>query len=199
MFQIGSNLVSLEVIEKKFRCDLGKCKGACCIHGDAGAPLEEDELAPLEESFPEVKAYLKKENIEALEKQGLYTIDADGDKVTSLLNGKECAFVVFENGIAKCAIEKAFFDGKIKFRKPVSCHLYPIRISKYSTYDAVNFHEWDICKSAIKAGERENLPVFSFLKEPLTRKYGEQWYTELSQAAREYLKFKENQQGKIEY
>lgn len=179
MIQIGRNIVSFDVLEEKFCCDLGFCKGVCCVHGDSGAPLEKDEAEILENVFPKVKPYLRKESILSIEKQGFYIIDSDGDLVTPLLNGKECAYAYFENGIAKCAIEKAYFDKKIAFRKPVSCHLYPIRITDYKEFSAVNYHKWEICAEAVKKGKKENIPVYIFLKDALIRKYGQEWYNEL--------------------
>ena len=190
MLQIENSLVSLDLIENHFVCSLSKCKGACCVLGDSGAPLEEEELDMLDEAYPHVKPYLKEESIKAIEEHGKWRVDSDGDKVTTLVDGKECAFVVFEKGIAACAIEKAFFDGKTPFRKPVSCHLYPVRLTKYSNYVAVNYHAWDICKPAVKSGSKLGVPLFVFLKEALVRKFGETWYLELELAAREYLKYK---------
>lgn len=192
MLQIGNTLVSLDLIEKHFVCNLAKCKGACCVQGDSGAPLEEEELTLLEEAYPEVKPYLSEQSIRAIEENGKWQMDADGDKVTTLVENKECAFVIFENGVATCAIEKAYNEGKTNFRKPVSCHLYPVRLTKYSSYLAVNFHSWDICKPALKCGTKLQVPLFVFLKDALIRKFGEQWYAELELSAREYMKFKEN-------
>lgn len=191
MLQIGSTLVSLDLIEKKFVCNLTRCKGACCVLGDSGAPLDDDELQQLEDAYPNVKPYLREESIKAIEKNGLWQLDSDGDKVTTLVDNKECVFVVFEKGVAACGIEKAFFDGKVKFRKPVSCHLYPVRLTKYSSFLAVNYHEWDVCKSALKSGNKLEVPLFVFLKEALVRKFGEAWYAELELSAREYLKYKQ--------
>jgi hypothetical protein len=191
MLQIGSTLVSLDLIEKKFVCNLSHCKGACCVLGDSGAPLDDDELQQLEEAYPSVKPYLRDVSIKTIEKDGLWQLDSDGDKVTTLVDNKECVFVVFEKGIACCGIEKAFFDGKVKFRKPVSCHLYPVRLTKYSSFLAVNYHEWDVCKSALKSGNKLGVPLFVFLKEALVRKFGEKWYAELELSAREYLKYKQ--------
>lgn len=191
MLQIGSTLVSLDLIEKKFVCNLTRCKGACCVLGDSGAPLDDDELQQLEDAYPNVKPYLREESIKAIEKNGLWQLDSDGDKVTTLVDNKECVFVVFEKGVAACGIEKAFFDGKVKFRKPVSCHLYPVRLTKYSSFLAVNYHEWDVCKPALKLGNKLEVPLFVFLKEALVRKFGEAWYAELELSAREYLKYKQ--------
>jgi hypothetical protein len=185
MIEIGRTLVSDELLEKKFVCDLNACKGACCIHGDSGAPLEEDETKLIEEAYTHVKPYMTMVGIEAVEKQGHWLADVDGDLVTPLVSGdKECAYTYFENGMALCAIEKAFFDGKITFRKPVSCHLYPVRISKYKKFDAVNYEVWDICAPACACGEKLQVPVYRFVKDALIRKYGEDWYSELTEAAK---------------
>ncbi|MFA8436987.1 MAG: DUF3109 family protein [Marinifilaceae bacterium] len=183
MLQIGKALVSLDVIEKKFICDISKCCGACCVEGDSGAPLEEDEKQILEEVYPDIKEYLTEKGIEEIEKQGTSVIDSDGDLVTPIINDKECVYTIFENGVAMCGIEKAFLDGKISYRKPISCQLYPIRITQYEEFDAVNYNKWDICKAARELGYKVGTPVYKFLKEPLIRKYGEDWYKELEYAA----------------
>jgi hypothetical protein len=185
MLQIGETIISLDILEKKFCCDLSKCKGACCIQGDSGAPLTKEEASILNGIFPSIKSYLRKESIEVIEKNGCFTIDSDRDLVTPLINNEECVYVIFEDNIAKCAIEKAFQEGVITFHKPVSCHLYPIRITSYSTFDALNYHRWEICKEAIKYGIKQNLPLYVFLQKPLIRKYGADFYEQLQIAARE--------------
>jgi len=186
MLQVQDKLISLDVIETAFKCDLNKCKGACCLHGDSGAPLEEEEKKILNKIFPKVKPYLSKEHLKTLTKEGLYYKDKEGDWVTTLYKGKQCAFSVIENDIYYCAIEKAFMDKKIDFRKPISCHLYPIRIKKYDGFEAVNFDDWKICKPALLNGKNNNLPLFRFLKESLIKKYGESWYKELEETVNEY-------------
>jgi len=183
VLQIGNAIVSLDVIEKKFICDFAQCKGVCCIEGDSGAPLDADEKAILEEIYPDIKEYLTEKGIAEIEKQGTSVIDMDGDLVTPIINDKECVYTVFENGSALCGIEKAFLDGKITYRKPISCSLYPIRIEKYPEFDAVNYNKWEICKAARELGFKKGTPVYKFLKEPLIRKYGEDWYKELEYAA----------------
>lgn len=183
MIPVGNTIVSDEVVKEKFVCDLTKCKGACCVEGESGAPLEEDELQILERIYEDVKPYLTKEGIAAIKKQGFYVKDDDGDWVTPLMNGKgACAYTIFENGTAFCGIEKAHKEGKIDFKKPISCHLYPVRITKYKDYDAVNYHEWEICDPACKLGSKLKVPVYVFLKESLTRKYGTAWYNDLKLA-----------------
>ncbi len=191
MLQIENVIVSKDLLEKKFVCDLQSCKGLCCVEGDSGAPLEEEEIRILEEEFEAFKPFLRPEGIKAIEEQGLYTIDSDGDYVTPLVNGKECAYAVFdENGIAGCGIEKAFLEGKTSFQKPLSCHLYPARITEYSMFTAVNYHRWDICSSACALGEKLQVPVFRFLKDALIRKFGEAWYAELEFTAAAYYHHK---------
>jgi len=184
MIAIDNTLVSEDLIRKKFVCDLNRCKGACCVAGDAGAPVAADEYKALERNYEGIKPYLTAKGIKSVEKYGLYVTDKDGDVVTPLVGGnKECAYTVFENGIAGCGIEKAFNDGKSDFRKPVSCHLYPVRITSYKDYDAVNYHDWEICSPACKLGKALQVPVFRFLKDALIRKYGSDWYLKLEVAA----------------
>lgn len=183
MIVIENTFVSDKVVACKFCCDLEKCKGACCVEGDAGAPLEENELPVLKELFPFYKDYLTSEGIKAIKKHGFYVVDEDKEFLTPMVKkAKFCAYVHFENDIAKCAIEKAFTEGKTKFRKPISCHLYPIRINALREVDAVNYHEWHICRYACELGEKTNIPVIRFLEEPLKRKYGEEWYSALAAA-----------------
>lgn len=179
MIQIDNKIISLEVFSRHFLCNLHKCKGACCIHGDSGAPLSDQEVDLLIEEMPLIEAYMRPEGIEAVKEQGIPVIDLEGDKVTALINGEECAYVIFEKGIAFCAIEKAWMEKKISFRKPISCHLYPIRIKEFDDFEALNYDRWDICKPAREMGQRNALPVFRFLKDALIRKYGEDFYKEM--------------------
>lgn len=185
MIAIDKTLISEDILEKEFVCDLTKCKGACCVEGDAGAPLEDDEVLKLEEIFEDVKPYLRKEGVAAIEAQGTSVQDPlDGEWVTPLVNGAECAYVIFdEKGTTKCGIEKAWEEGKVDWRKPVSCHLYPIRITSYSSYDAVNYHKWQICSDACALGAELKVPVYKFTKDALIRKYGSEWYKELEEVA----------------
>jgi len=184
MIQIGSAIVSLDIIETKFVCNLAKCKGMCCVYGESGAPLENDEIDILREIYPKVKKYMTPAGIEVVEQYGVYDTDFDDDTVTPLIgNTEDCAYSYREKNIAYCAIEKAFIKGETDFRKPISCHLYPIRITKYSDFDAVNCHKWEICKDALKLGEKKNVSLLVFLKEPLIRKYGADWYEQLCEAA----------------
>ncbi len=189
MIQIGDVVVSLDVFQEKFLCDLGACKGACCIEGDAGAPVELDEVMELEEILPIIWDELAPEARAVIEKQGVVYTDEEGDLVTSIVNNKDCVFTCYdEKGCCYCAIEKAYREGKTDFYKPVSCHLYPIRIGDYGPYKAVNYNRWDVCKAAVLLGKKENLPVYQFLKEPLIRKFGEEWYKELVTVAEELKK-----------
>ena len=189
MIQIDDKLISEDLFSEEFVCNLAKCKGICCVEGDAGAPLDEDETKILDEIYPKIKPYLRPEGIQAIEEQGTYTLDFEGDLVTPLVNNAECAYVIFdEKGYTKCAIEKAYEDGAIDWQKPISCHLYPIRITEYSNFSAINYHEWDICSDACTLGKELGVKVYQFLKKPLIRKYGEEFYQTLSEAAEEWEK-----------
>ncbi len=187
MVEIGRTIISLDIFEKHFLCDLLKCKGACCVEGDSGAPLTDEEAEIIERDYSTFKNYLPEKHIKEIQEQGFSVIDSDGDLVTPLVDNRQCAYSFYdEKGILKCAIEKAFFEGKTSFRKPVSCHLFPIRITKYKRFEAVNYQQLDICKPGRKCGVSNQLPLYKFLKEPLIRQYGEEWYKELVIAA-EYL------------
>lgn len=183
MIVIENTLVSDVVVERKFCCNLELCKGACCVEGDAGAPLEESELSVLEDLYPLYKEYLTPEGIKAIKKHGFFVVDDDNEFLTPMVKkAKYCAYVYFEKEIAKCAIERAFNEGKIKFQKPISCHLYPIRIKTLRDVDAVNYHDWHICQPARELGEKINLSAIKFLEEPLKKKYGDDWYDALKAA-----------------
>lgn len=194
MLQIDKTIISFDILEKEFACDLKKCKGSCCVEGDAGAPLEENEIKILKKIFPKIKSYIRTDGVEAIEKHGVFTIDEDGDKVTTLINNKDCAFSYIDLGVVKCAIEKAYFDKKIKFRKPISCHLYPIRITKYDTFDAINYHRNDICNPALLLGSMSGLKLYQYLEEPLTRKYGRRWYKKMKIAVENLQVIKQKHQ-----
>ena len=191
MIQIEDTIISNDLLKKEFVCNLQKCKGICCVEGDSGAPLDEDELEILDEIFPKVKPFLRQEGIDAIEAQGTFIKDEDGDWVTPLVNNAECAYVIFdEKGITKCGIEKAYEAGVIHWQKPISCHLYPVRIQKYKAFTAVNYHQWDICSDACVFGKELGVTVAEFLKTPLIRKFGEEWYEQLMAAKKEIKKFK---------
>jgi hypothetical protein len=179
MIQIEDKIVSQEIFDQQFVCDLNACKGACCVEGDSGAPLLKNEAKELEKSYSIIKKYLSADGKEAIKKQGFSVIDSDNDLTTPLVNNRECAYVFNDSGIIKCAIEKAYLEDEISFKKPISCHLYPIRITEYEEFDAVNYESNKICSPACKLGELLKVSVFRFLKEPLIRKYGESFYTEL--------------------
>lgn len=172
-------------MEKKFVCNLEACKGQCCVDGDSGAPLTDDELKIIDEVYEKVAPFMRPEGIEAIGEEGRYVVDFDNECVTPLVNERECAYAIFEEDIAKCAFEKAFEEGVIQFKKPVSCHLYPIRLSKLMRHEGVNYDSWHICNPARSFGEKLNTPVYKFLKEPLIRKYGKDWYEELTVIAKE--------------
>lgn len=179
MIIIDDTLISDEIYTEMFVCDLPVCHGGCCVHGDAGAPLEKKETGILEEIFHGVKPYMRQDGINAIKKHGKYVTDIDGEFTTPLINKQECAYVFFEDGIAKCAIERAWEQKKIDFQKPVSCHLYPVRITRYSNYEAVNYHRWSICDCARDNGLQLKVRIYEFLKDSLIRKYGEDWYAQL--------------------
>ena len=192
MLQIGKALVSLDVIEQKFFCDLEKCKGACCIQGDAGAPLEQEELRLLKKYFPKIKKYLPREHLEIIEQKGLYEKDQDGDWVTVCHPSGACVFVFYDqHGVAKCAFQHAYEKGEIDWPKPISCHLYPIRLAKYPEFTAVNYSRRDVCQPGRIKGEITGIHVYQFLKEPLIRAFGQQWYDELELTAEQWLKQKQ--------
>jgi hypothetical protein len=186
----ADTLISENVLEKNFICDLEKCKGACCIEGESGAPLEDEEIGILEKELKNIKPFLTAVSLKAIEKKGFYEIDKrDGEKLTTCLPSGECNFSYRdEKGILACGIEKAWKEGKTSFRKPVSCHLYPIRLKRIGEYTALNYHKWNICKPACKLGEKHQLPVFKFLKDALVRRFGKKWYSELEEIADQYHK-----------
>ena len=182
--EIGRAILSNDIFEKHFLCDILKCKGACCIEGDSGAPLTEEEAQIIEEVYPVFEDLLPQKHKDEVKKQGFSLIDSDGDLVTPLVDDRQCVYSYYnDKGILKCAIEKAHLEGATEFRKPISCHLFPIRITEYKRFDAVNYQELDICQPGRECGASEKLPLYVFLKEPLTKKYGEEWYKELEIAA----------------
>ncbi|SDR68801.1 Protein of unknown function [Formosa sp. Hel1_31_208] len=187
MFQLGKTIVSEDIIEKDFICNLSACKGACCIDGDAGAPLDEEEVKILKDIYPEVKPFLRQEGISAIEAQGTHITTEFGDFETPLIDGADCAYVIFDDKkTALCGIEEAYNQGVISWKKPVSCHLYPVRIKQYSEFAAVNYDKWDICDDACVLGKELQVPIYKFVKEALIRKFGEDWYAELETIAKTY-------------
>lgn len=191
MLQIQDVVVSFDVLKERFLCDLAACRGACCVEGDAGAPLEPDEVARIEEVLPLIWNELSPQAREVIDRQGVAYVDSEGDLVTSIVNGKDCVFTCYDGrGCCYCAIEKACRAGRTDFLKPVSCHLYPLRVKDFGAFKGVNYHRWSVCKAAVVLGQRENLPVYQFLREPLIRKFGADWYAELETAVEELKKQK---------
>jgi hypothetical protein len=190
---IDNILVSDDIVEAKFICDLHKCKGGCCEDGDAGAPLEKAELKELEEHINVIKPYLTPEGLQELKRQGLYTYDREFGFVTPTINGGICAYAFRDNqGIIKCGIEAAYRDGKLDWKKPISCHLYPIKVNKTKTYTMLNYEPRDpMCNPGCALGKKAKMPVYEFLKEPLERKFGTEFYTTLHQIAVEHFSEKE--------
>jgi hypothetical protein len=190
MIEIGRTILSRDIFEQQFLCDLLKCRGACCVEGDSGAPLTKEEAEKIAQEYPHFKKYISDKNKKEIEKQGFSVIDKDGDLVTPLRNNRECVYTFTdEKGTLKCAIEKAYFEGETDFRKPLSCHLFPIRITQYKNYDAINYQQLAICIPGKECGRAAKLPLYKFLKEPLIRKYGEAWYEEV-EAVADFLKKK---------
>lgn len=189
MLQIQDTLVSLDLVERYFCCDLNACKGECCIEGDAGAPVTEAECREIEKALPLIEADLLPAAHDAIRNEGVAYIDEEGDLVTTIINGANCAFSCYDaNGTCICALEKAYREGRSTFLKPASCHLYPVRLKEYDGFTAVNFHRWKICKSAEVLGRKLGLRAYKFLREPLIARFGQEWYDELCFVADEYLK-----------
>jgi hypothetical protein len=186
MIAIDNVLLSDQVVEEQFVCDLNACKGGCCVDGDCGAPLTEEETKIIAKVYPTVKPYLLPEYIAEVEKQGTHTIDDEYGYVTPTINGGICVYAYTDEvGIVKCAFEKAYNEGKIAFKKPISCHLYPIRIKQMDGYEAVNYEpRKQMCKPACKLGKQLKVPVYKFLKDSITRKYGEEFYDTLDAVAK---------------
>ena len=186
LVEIQDKIVSTQIFERQFVCDLTACKGACCIEGNGGAPVTKEEVDIIEANLDKVLPYMRPEGIAAIEAQGVVYEDEDFEPATTLVNGKECAFVYFDQtNTAKCAIEKAHREGQIDFIKPISCHLYPIRTKQFNEYTALNYEKWDICEPACACGEKLDVPVYKFLKEPLIRAFGPEFYNELEIVSRE--------------
>lgn len=180
MIEVDNVILSDDIRENYFVCDLIKCKGACCVEGDLGAPLEEKELAIIDGNIDKIKPYLSKRGLTSLEKQGPYILDEEGEYSTSTVEGKECVFAYYDDqDMVKCGIEKAYFDKKIDFRKPISCHLYPIRAGEYNNFTALNYDRWEICSPACSNGTDLKVPLYKFLEVPLVRKFGEKWFKKL--------------------
>lgn len=195
MLEIRNTLVSLDLIERFFCCDLDACLGACCIEGDAGAPITPDEQKEIERELPKIYDELLPGAQRELDEHGVAYIDEEGDLVTTIVNGRDCAFTCYDpGGKCLCAFERAFRQGRCNFCKPVSCHLYPVRLTEYPSFTAVNLHRWEVCRPAEKLGRKLGLRAYQFLREPLIARFGQEWYDELCATAEEYLNWKENQQ-----
>lgn len=184
MIQIQQTIISDDIFKEHFICDLCKCKGQCCVDGESGAPLEQHEFEDINEILPEIWDDLSPAAQDLINEHGIAYTDYDGELVTSIIKGRECVFTYFdENGVCKCAIDNAYSEGRINVQKPISCHLYPIRLKEYVEFTAVNYHKWSVCEPAVDLGRQKGLPLFRFLKEPLIRKFGENWYNEVCEAA----------------
>jgi hypothetical protein len=179
MIVVGNKLLSEDIFDVKFTCDLNACGGACCVEGEGGAPLTEEECAILDEIFDDIKPYLRDEGLAVLKDKGLFTVESDGELVTPLIEGRACAYAtIADNGNVHCGIETAYRDGKISWKKPISCHLYPIRVKELVDFTALNYHEWSICEGAITCGLSTKTSVLEFSKEALVRRFGLEWYNE---------------------
>lgn len=188
MIEIDGKIVSDEILTECFACDISQCKGMCCVEGNAGAPLDIDEVDILEEEFPNYKQYLTPDGLAAVEEQGFMVVDIDGDYTTPLINDAECAYSYCENGVTLCAIERAYLNGECSFRKPISCHLYPVRLVNFSNGEVgLNYHRWEVCKSACKLGQEFKMPVYKAVKDAIIRRFGEDFYAAL-EAADNFLK-----------
>ena len=188
MLQIQNTVVSLDIAEKFFLCDLDACLGECCIEGDAGAPITQEEYDKIKEVLPQVWNDLLPRAQEEIEANGVGYIDEEGDLVTQIVDGKNCVFSCYgNNGMCLCALEKAYKEGRIDFYKPISCHLYPLRLKEYAGFTAVSYHRWKICKAAEVLGRAKGVRLYQFLREPLVRRFGEAWYEELKTACELYL------------
>ncbi len=177
MYVVDHVYISDDVVTEKFVCDLSSCKGACCVEGDFGAPLEDEEKAILEKYLPAIKPFLSPEGVRAIEKQGAFIRDEEGDFSTPTIGDRECAYAIYdERHVLKCGIEQAYRAGKIDFPKPISCHLYPIRVTKLKAEEALNYHQWEVCDAACVLGKALKVPIYKFLKEALMRRYGTAWY-----------------------
>lgn len=192
MLIVDDCIISDNLADRCFCCDLQQCRGACCVEGDCGAPLDADEIAVLQRVYPAVKPYMTARGVAAVEAQGVSALDVDGLPCTPLVESKECAFAIEEDGVTLCAIEKAYRDGKTDYQKPISCHLYPVRIENFGEFKALNLHEWDICRCAFAKGKETGVPLYQYLREPLVRRFGLDWYDELCKQIRTFLGDKSN-------
>ena len=189
MLEIQDTLVSLDLFSQHFCCDLSVCKGCCCVEGDAGAPVEEEEIAEIEDAMEVVWEELTPEARNVIEQQGVVYPDPSGELVTSIVNDKDCVFANHDaDGICYCVLDRAYREGRTHFQKPISCHLYPVRLTQVGDMTGVEYHRWDICHCARLKGKKLHLPLYQFLKEPLIRRFGKEWYDELELTATEWKK-----------
>ena len=196
MLQIQNTIVTLDLAEEFFCCDLEKCLGACCIEGDAGAPVTIEAVAKIEEALPVVEPEMLPRAVDEVRQNGVAYVDQEGDLVTTILDGRNCAFTCYApGGICLCALEKAFREGKTGFKKPASCSLYPLRLTTYPTFTAVNYHRWKICRDAVANGRKKGIRLYQFLRGPLTERFGKEWYDEHAQACELYLSQKDSLQS----
>ena len=188
MVEIEDKIISDELFEKKFVCDLQKCKGGCCVEGDSGAPLKSKEIKEIAKNLSIIKSEMSTKGLNAIKNNDFHYVDSDGDKVTKLVDGKECVFVVFDkNNIAKCSIESAYRKNRINFNKPISCHLYPVRVKKYDSFTSINVDSWHVCKPACECGTELNVPVFKFLKDAIVRSWGLDFFHHLDSVYNEFF------------
>lgn len=182
IMQVGDVLLSSDILTEFFCCDLDSCHGACCVEGDAGAPVTLDEVGELEQALDEAWPHLAAEAQSVIDRQGVVYTDRDGDLVTSIVGNKDCVFTCHEKGCCLCALEKVFREGKTRWCKPISCSLYPIREKRFSNgMVGLNYHRWAICQDAVTLGRKKNIRIYQFLKEPLIRRFGEAWYKQLEE------------------
>ncbi|MDC0272043.1 DUF3109 family protein [Crocinitomicaceae bacterium] len=192
LVEIDDKIVSTDLFSEKFVCDLSKCKGACCVKGNGGAPLTEKEVKLIEDNLEQIKPFMSEKGIQTIKDEGVYYLDEEDAPATKLIDKKECCFVYFDNSnTAKCSIETAYKSGEIDFNKPQSCHLYPIRIKEFTEFTALNYEEWDICAPACSLGQSLKVPVYKFLQEPITRVFGSSFFDELSKIDLELKKREE--------
>jgi len=191
MVEIEDKIVSDDLFEEYFCCDIASCKGICCVEGDAGAPLDADDIERIDADMETIRRYMTEEGRAAVDKQGIFVIDGDGDLVTPLVNGAECAYSYRDGDVTLCAIERAARDGAIGYLKPLSCHLYPIRLSKIGGMTALNYHRWNVCRSAVACGRKRGVKVYRALREPIVRAFGEEFFGHLEEVER-YLEGKSN-------
>lgn len=186
ILQVGNVLVSPDVFTEKFCCDLELCKGQCCVEGDAGAPVTLDEIGEMENVLDTVWEDLSASAQAVIDKQGVAYTDREGELVSSIVNGKDCVFTCYENGVCLCALDRAYRNGKTKWPKPISCALYPIRVKSFgNNLYGINYNKWGVCKTARIKGKELGLPLYKFLKDPLIRRFGKEWYDELCGVADE--------------